>query len=219
MDSKRDDLIRKMMERKKKESQIKKEGAYKKNAESFYSAAAKIVKKQEQPKIITNSYGIKDPNLCPDIARGEAYILSLNEEAQKLITNYTGSGYMINQEMRGKVRKQSDSNSAEYWKRILDKAFDEAPPLEAAMTVYRGVGRGVSDLNDLGYASCSLNENVSKRFGGGKCFKIVLPAGSKILFICVISYIKPEMEVLINRVSNFEKFDGEKVVYENGLSE
>lgn len=203
----KESLIKQLIEKKKKEE-------YEKKSSQFYDASLKITKAQENPKIITNSYSVSDPNTCPDIFRGEEYIKKLSLPTVRAVHDYTGSGYsVINRNLRAKMSVSSDCI------KLLDIAFNGAPPLESALTVYRGVRNFVEIRDDLGYSSCSLKESVSTAFGGGSCYTIILPAGCKVLFVCPISCVKSECEVLVNRSGIFRAINdkGNVLVYENSL--
>ena len=128
----RDDLIVKMMERKKKEIRDKKEKEYNEKSAQFRAVMAKIYKKQERPAYINNTYEITNPDICPDIARGEAYIFGLKQKVKNIFISRLN---MFNRS----VRKGEKTEYIKMVKCVLDETYENAPPLEAALTVYRGV--------------------------------------------------------------------------------
>lgn len=212
----REFMIKNLVEKKKAEAEKRKKEEYEKQSRLFQEASLKITKRQENPKSIPNSYLIKDPNICPDIFRGEEYIKTLNAQTIMVLRDYTGSGSRtINDDLRTRASKSQILDQI----KLLDKAFDNAPPLESAITVYRGVGEFVKIRDELGYSSCSLKKEVSIKFGRGSCYTIILPAGCKVLFICPISACPSECEVLVNRSGFFRALDkqGETLIYENEL--
>ena len=210
----RDLLIRNLIQKKKKD-------AYEKAFAQTVEINQKILKVQENPKVVPNAYESVNPATCPDIARGEEYVKSLDPAVQSIIQHYTGSdSSQINNTLRLKMNTKMESThlggSVYTALTLLDKAFAGAPPLESAITVYRGV-RNIALKDDLGYSSCSLRKQVSDGFGGGDCYTIILPAGSRVLFICPLSRCLNEAEILIDRSGSFKSIGHKKLVYENGL--
>ena len=176
----------------------------------------------ENSQLIENSYGIQDPNICPQIAEGEQYIKTLPDELTAALVAYTGSGYSdINQSLRGGAsRNRSERNTNTSLLNLvpkIDKAFLTAPPLTHPMTVYRGVS-GLDKLrDDNGFSSCSLKKDISNRFGGEKVFEILLPIGTRVLFVKPISCVRGEDEVLLDRSGEFREVIPGKLVYMSHL--
>ena len=206
----RDKRIREMLSRKSE-----------KTVEKMNSVAEKIeIKTAIAPQIIQNSYGISDPDLCPQIAKGEAYIKNLAQDVEAAIKNYTGCGYIgINGGLRrGRTSRGFSPDEFAYMVSRIDIAFRNAPPLDVAMNVYRGV-RKIEDLrDDSGFSSCSLAERVSSGFGAGNVFTITIPAGSRVLFVKPISIVPMEDEVLIDRGGMFRELLPEKLIYVSQLT-
>lgn len=193
----RDRRIREIMEKKTKAT-----------TDKMNSIVEKIVVYvNEDAKIVNNLYGISDPNICPQISKGEEYVKSLSEDIKSIIIHYSGSGSSY---INKSLRKNTKENIGQVIK--LDKAFMNAPPLTHPMTVYRGIS-GLEKLrDDNGFSSCSLNKSVSKSFG--KVFEILLPIGTRVLFIKPISTVPHEDEVLIDRSGEFRALlDPNKLVY------
>lgn len=176
----------------------------------------------ENSQLIENSYGIQDPNICPQIAEGEQYIKTLPDELTAALVAYTGSGYTdINQSLRGGAsRNRGERNTNTSLLNLvpkIDKAFLTAPPLTHPMTVYRGVS-GLDKLrDDNGFSSCSLKKDISNGFGGGKVFEILLPIGTRVLFVKPISCVRGEDEVLLDRSGEFREVIPGKLVYMSHL--
>ena len=199
----RDKRIREMMEKKNKAK-----------IDTMNSIVEKIVStKNDDAKLVNNSYGITDPNICPQIAEGEFYIKNLSEDIKSVVINYTGCGSVS---INKSLRKKNKEKIGEIMK--LDKAFLNAPPLTHPMTVYRGI-RGIEELrDDNGFSSCSLHKIVSVCFGGGKVFEILLPIGTRVLFVKPISLFPGEDEVLVDRTGEFRALlDPCKLVYMSHL--
>ena len=168
-------------------------------------------------KFIPNSYEITDPTIWPQIAKGEAYIKSLDKGILDSLIHYTGFGYSA---INGALRGSRDIDRNPHLIRNIDTAFRRAPRLEAPMTVYRGV-RNITELrDDNGFSSCSLKKSMSVVFGGGKCFTITIPTGSRVLFLNPISLFKGENEVLIDRSGSFRALlEVGQLVYVSQLNE
>ena len=172
------------------------------------------------PHVSSNSYEITDPNLCPQITKGEEYIKNLSLEILNEIQYYTGSGYgSINKILRhGNKGETYSKNQLIHMISSIDTAFRNAPPLEVAMTVYRGV-RNIKDLrDDCGFSSCSLNKSVSCSFGNNNVFTITIPAGSRILFVKPISLVPAEDEVILDRGGMFRNLVPGKLIYTSQLT-
>jgi hypothetical protein len=203
----RDKRIREMMSRKSE-----------KVVEKMNSTLEKIeIKSSLVPERIFNSYGILDSNLCPQIAKGEKYIKSLEPNVESAIKNYTGCGYVT---INGGLRRSRSIRGDEFKYMIsrIDIAFRNAPPLEVSMTAYRGVGNIDELRDDSGFSSCSLRKAVSNSFGGGNVFTITIPAGSRVLFVKPISMVPIEDEVLIDRGGMFRELVPGKLIYVSQLT-
>ena len=205
----RDKRIREMMSRKSE-----------KVVEKMNSTLEKIeIKSSLVPERIFNSYGILDPNLCPQIAKGEKYIKSLEPGVESAVKKYTGCGYVnINGCLRRSRSRGFSSDEFKYIISRIDIAFKNAPPLEVSMTVYRGVGNIDELRDDSGFSSCSLVKAVSNSFGGGNVFTITIPAGSRVLFVKPISMVPAEDEVLIDRGGIFRELVPGKLIYVSQLT-
>jgi hypothetical protein len=173
---------------------------------------------QSPPK--KNSYGITDPNICPQIAEGEEYVQSLSADCKHAIRRYTGCGFIT---VNGVLRRQSPRLSDDFVGILsgLDKAFKNAPELTYPMTVYRGI-RKMSELRDaIGFSSCSLSEQTAHMFAGlgGVVFKITIPVGSRVLFVNSISTCRGEDEVIVDRCGSFRNIIDGHLVYVSQLEE
>ena len=182
--------------------------------EKMNSVTEKIIATtNENSKFIENSYGVVDPNICPQIADGENYIQNLPKDLQTAIKNYTGSGYgSINRGLRMLKIKECS-----YYIEKLDMAFKNAPPLTHPMNVYRGVPKLDELRDDNGFSSCSIAKSVSNSFGHGNVFEILLPIGTRVLFVNIISLNRGENEVLIDRSGQFREILPGKLVYMSHL--
>ena len=193
----RDKRIREMMEKKTRG----KEEKMNKIVEKI------IVTENQDAELIKNSYGVTDPNICPQIAEGEKYVRSLDTETRKIIENYMGQGYTL---INGSLRR-GDEKNIQHIIKILDVAFSHAPPLTHPMTLYRGI-KGIQKLrDDNGFSSCSFNKCVSHSFGAGNVFEILVPIGARVLFLGAISAC--EREVLLDRSGEFREILPGKFVY------
>jgi hypothetical protein len=107
--------------------------------------------------------------------------------------------------LRNKVRKQIAS---------LDKAIDEQPPLDHAITVFRGTnGEHFTDvkagdvLTDKGFMSASLASGVARGFARGSpvaSLTITVPAGSKVMSVNgALNRYNAEEEVVFPRGTKF----------------
>lgn len=196
----RDEMIKKMLQKKMDKS------------------VNKVAELTRENKVVTevspNMYKITDPDVSREVAKGEAYINSLPNDVKLSIKYYTGFGYNgINSSLRYKSKEKQNNI------KNLDKAILFAPPLEFPITVYRGVTGFDQIRDDDGYSSCSMNKNVSLGFGGGKCFTIKIPIGSRILFVKPISSVPYEDEIIIGRGGTFEQIDGENAIYTAQLND
>ena len=193
----------------------------KKIVEKMNSVIEKIdVKACQLPQIIENSYGIKDPDLCPQIAKGEEYVKNLSPDVKKAVISYTGCAYGA---INGGLRRERlfagfSSDEFAYMVSRIDIAFKNSPPLEIPMTVYRGVKNIHKLRDDSGFSSCSLQKNVSKCFGGDNIFTITIPVGSRIIFVKPISENPAEDEVLIDRGGMFRELVAGKLIYVSQLT-
>ena len=175
----------------------------KKDDEMVSKLTTKLVGNNSYHKeVISNTYGITDPNLCPQISEGEKYITSLPKHVQAQIKSYTGAGaFELNRILRTSSHLQEDTRRRAD---VLDIAFRHCPMLTSPMVVYRGI-RGVDLRDDNGFSSCSLNKKISDGFGGGTSNKITLAIGSKVLFVKPISACPHEDEVIVSRGGSFRE--------------
>lgn len=188
---------------------------FKKKTDKSISRVSELIRENRVVDVVTpNLYGITDPDISKEVAKGEKYILGLPDDIKKSIKYYTGSGSSdINRNLR------TESKDKQVNIKNMDKAILFAPPLEFPITVYRGV-RGFDKIrDDNGYSSCSMNKNVSLNFGGGKCFTIKIPIGSRVLFVKPISLVSGEDEIIIGRGGTFEQIDSENAIYTAQLND
>ena len=169
----------------------------------------------ENAVFISNTYGITNANLCPQIAEGEKYISSLSPDITKSVRDYTGNSYRsINTSLRKNKVCETSRDILN-----IDSAFRTAPPLTYPMIVYRGI-KGVDKLRgDDGFSSCSLRSGISMWFGGGKLFEITIPFGTRVLFVKPISLNENEDEVLLDRCGAFREIIPGKLIYMSHLTE
>ena len=196
----------------------------KKRTDDKLEKMEEIVKKitpGENPnsEFISNSYGISDPRLCPQIALGESYIKNLPDDVKTAIIEYTGCAYItINMALRrgkslGSIADLRSRLFLEYLP-LLRKAFSNAPPLVHPMTVYRGIKKLRELRDDNGFSSCSLYRRTPSSFGLGNVFEILLPIGTRVLFVKPISRVPGEDEVLLDCIGEFRELtEPGKLVY------
>lgn len=145
---------------------------------------------------------------------GEAYefgesqsadiIKNMSEGEKAAFDFYNSEGYS---EINGALRDGKGGDVSEYTKEIdttLDRAIVSKP-----FVSYRGISDGVlpdedltgSKINDMGYVSTTLMENIVYNFGD-TVIEIRSPSGSKALFTESLSG-REEFEFLLPRGSNF----------------
>lgn len=155
------------------------------------------------------------------------YIENLKPHETLAIERYTQDTYYpINQALRGAPPPPPTGRDAE---RALERAatidavIRNSPPLEEDVEVFRGVAAGALGIasvdevdslvggtfKDAGIVSTSLNAKVSEEFGGGRSgptvrMEVLVPAGSKALYVEPLSAAMGEYEVLLPTGSTFK---------------
>ena len=94
--------------------------------------------------------------------------------------------------INSELRSGNISNATKRKVKIMDGAFESAPPLSRDLYVYRGRPASVGDvMSDLAYMSTSLSPDVAAAFVTGKfgerdfsgVARVRIPAGSKVLWL------------------------------------
>jgi len=148
------------------------------------------------------------------------------------VLDYTELGWDINSELRAQAANDPNATS-DHSRRIkqMDSAFDSAEPLTDAVVLHRGLGVSPKDatgsgtmsffsglkvgqsFSDPAYSSTSTHSKISTEYAADSKirFKIVVPAGKKVLPINTIAgkgnHYFGEHEVLLPRGSKFKVFD------------
>lgn len=152
------------------------------------------------------------------ISAQNKYISTLSEDTQSTIMRYTDTLYT---ELNNYLENTSKKNlEFDMIVKVLDTAIANAPPLKTDITVYRGLNlptvknsRGRSDPLLVGYSglykgyiSTSFDINTALTFTRQSCclLKVVIPKGSKVLFVSGISNFSTEEEILLPRNTVFE---------------
>lgn len=126
-----------------------------------------------------------------------SFVNSLPDQVKKSITWYTGGEYSeFNDSLRaGKIpaEKRHFEN--------ISLAFQGVPPLTTPITVYKGKRSDNVYRVDKAFASTSSTIRGTQDFRGGKCciLQITVPPGSKVLPLNLLSDIKSEDEILLDR--------------------
>lgn len=159
-----------------------------------------------------------------------SFLINLPKDIQDAIILYTQQAYQtINNFLEGyHTTFRNNTEKVRILNTIskLDYAFDKAPPTKQEITLYRGLElpyftpdkRNKSRLllnyrgRYLGFISTSLDENAAETFARNKCcvLKIIVPPGTKLLYVASISEFAEEQEVVIPRKSILETIGFEK---------
>ena len=133
------------------------------------------------------------------------------------VVAYTGSSYRnINRHLRGKGDGY-DKQQAEKYIPNIDKVIEEGPRTAKTMRVIRGVGSGSTaaeiaalavgdEFQDKGYGSTSVKKDwdwSGDGTGSGLTLEVVVPKGSKGLYVEKISSHKSEQEFLLPRNTKY----------------
>lgn len=137
------------------------------------------------------------------------YVNSLNDKTKQAIAYYTDDGYdKINNYMRyggGKYVSQIHDSI-----KLIDKAFENSPPLAQDVVVYRGIRSSYQiegEFVEKAFTSTSVNLSIALEFNNNsKCciFKINVPKGKKVLPLVNCSENASELEVLLPKNSSFK---------------
>jgi hypothetical protein len=134
-----------------------------------------------------------------------SYIQKLNDKILESLKLYTTEYYVkLNTAMRNKTAMRNNMKQHENVIINIKKAFCDAPPLETALTVYRGLDVSSKDkinLEDESFMSTSLSKKQALSFAGSYCclLQITVPARTKVLPLYKISDSSPEMEILLDK--------------------
>ena len=131
---------------------------------------------------------------------------TINKEQFDILQYYKTEGYeFINSFLRnGPVKTRgSEKITPEFCRKLmlLDKAFDDNPPLTEDLTVYRGSKNRETEHSS--FISSSLSKQVAvENFSAGQIYEIHLPKGTHVLFLDNIdglrkSEVPPEAEILL----------------------
>lgn len=127
------------------------------------------------------------------------YLENVNQDIKKSIVDYTMNSDINRTLWEGlpetKLEKKIKSS--------LDDELKKIPPITQPIIVYRGIKRDF--ISNRGYISTSYVKQVAIRFSELDCclLTIILPVGSRILPIDILSDIPTEGEIILPRESNF----------------
>lgn len=137
------------------------------------------------------------------------YVNDLSDKTKQAIAYYTDDGYdKINNYMRfggGKYIAQVHDSI-----KLIDKAFENSPPLTQDVVVYRGIRSSYQiegEFVEKAFTSTSVNLSIALEFNNNsKCciFKINVPKGKKVLPLVNCSENASELEVLLPKNSTFK---------------
>ncbi len=137
------------------------------------------------------------------------YVNELSDKTKQAIAYYTDDGYdKINNYMRypsGKYVSQVHDSI-----KLIDKAFENSPPLTQDVVVYRGIRSSYQiegEFVEKAFTSTSVNLSIALEFNNNsKCciFKINVPKGKKVLPLVNCSENASELEVLLPKNSSFK---------------
>lgn len=128
----------------------------------------------------------------------EKYIKSLDPDIKASLRWYTGGDFDVFNESIRKDRALTERQS--YNLNMLDKAFLYSPPIQSAITVYKG--KSGSDLySDKSFVSTTVKYKASLSFADDDCcvVQITVSPGSKVLPLRSVSREPYEEEVLLDR--------------------
>lgn len=133
------------------------------------------------------------------LQKQKLYVESLSEELKESLVWYTQSNYRdFNSYLRGDREPTSDIL---HHLRNFEKIFNNSPPLETSIDVYRGSIKEI--LDGKTYISTTLDLKITKDFLSlaNRCclYHINVSPGSRVLPIKNISDIESEDEVILDR--------------------
>lgn len=140
------------------------------------------------PLLITDKY------LFSKLWEQYLYVLTLSEDDRSTLTYYTDKGYSLYNSL---ASKSLESNE-------LDVIFLNAPPLREPLTVYRQIREEFQSTINT-YISTSLDPYVPIGFVDirnktkNNYFRIVVPAGTRVLPVAPLSVREDEYEVILPR--------------------
>lgn len=127
------------------------------------------------------------------------FIEGVDEITKDILVQYTISSGFINAPL-WKNKKILPSVIKQIKK--LDNAFDNVPPLEEPIVVWRGVNtKNATEGSHRNFLSTSLSRSISEKFTDKPCclMKISLPAGTKVLPVFNLSRHENECELILPR--------------------
>ena len=131
----------------------------------------------------------------------EGFVQSLSPDRIRSLRYYTGGD--LNTGLRKGISKYMGQNHIDN----IDSVFNDIPPIDNALTVFRGLQATEADLRktDKGYVSASLLKSVAMKFTGKTCcvLQITLSPNTKIIPLHTISDISEEQEILLERNGTF----------------
>jgi len=131
------------------------------------------------------------------------YMRHLDTDIKDALANYTGEAYMdLNKRLRN---GQTPTERQLRMIALIDEAFENVPPIQSAITVYRGIDSAAFMPDLSSYVSTSTNEGIGYSNTNSYCclLQILVPAGSRILPLVGISNYPEEEEVLLPRTGSF----------------
>lgn len=134
----------------------------------------------------------EDPYFFDLLRDQHLYVITLNENDRLQVRSYTGDRY---EEINAKIKaKEIDAEI-----KAIDRIFEDVPSLREPLVVYRKIS-GVFDPNIRTYVSTSLSPYQSLPIKNGETYlRILLPIGSKVLPLALISTHADENEILLPR--------------------
>lgn len=132
------------------------------------------------------------------------YLKSISTNIKKSLIKYTTNiSYNINRKL---WENEPLTELEEKIKNDLDEEFKKIPSISQSIMVYRGINTDIMNyINNHGYISTSYDKQVSTWFKGTNCciLNIIVPTGSRILPLSLISKLLLESEILLPRESTF----------------
>lgn len=144
-------------------------------------------------------------SLTEQIAKQIRYVASLPQELKNALLEYQGDSF-VNRNLRMKLDYGEWEEFDLRTLRNLERIFAEIPPLEQALTVYRGIviySEEKLDTYDGAFISTTLDKGMAEQFieGISDCciLQITVSPGSKVLPLVDPSLVFEEDEVILYR--------------------
>jgi hypothetical protein len=133
------------------------------------------------------------------------YVGQLDYKYKLALSYYTEGSEWICSELNSCLRTNTISSRREvnYMANYLPKIFENCPPLEKELVVYRGVKNLVplsdgSEFVSGGYISTSVDKSIAEMFGS-VIYTINVQPGSRVIPLINSRYFQSEFEILLDK--------------------